>query len=256
MLLHTTAMDDAAKARQISMLRQSQAKDKTLGERGGRLTLESLQQQIAEGEAKELPIIVKADVQGSAEVLADSLGKLGDERVKVRLLSSGAGAINEGDVVFAAASNAIIVGFNVRPDRNAAAMAEREGIDIRLHRVIYDVTEEIKKAMAGLLDPTVKEIKVGTADVRDVFKVPKFGAAAGCIVTDGKVNRSGETQVRLLRDNVVIHEGRIGSLRRFKDDVSEVKNGLECGIAFERYADLKVGDVIEVFILEKVAPTV
>ena len=118
------------------------------------------------------------------------------------------------------------------------------------------MTEEIKKAMAGLLDPTVKEIKVGTADVRDVFKVPKFGAAAGCMVTDGKINRSGETQVRLLRDNVVIHEGRIGSLRRFKDDVSEVKNGLECGIAFERYADLKVGDVIEVFILEKIAPTV
>ena len=250
------AVDDAAKARQISMLRQGQAKDKILGDTGGRVTLESLQQQIAEGEAKELPIIVKADVQGSAEVIADSLGKLGDERVKVRLLSSGAGAVNEGDVVFAAASNAIIVGFNVRPDRNAAAMAEREGIDIRLHRVIYDVTEEIKKAMAGLLDPTVKEIKVGTADVRDVFKVPKFGAAAGCMVTDGKINRSGETQVRLLRDNVVIHEGRIGSLRRFKDDVSEVKNGLECGIAFERYADLKVGDVIEVFILEKVAPTV
>ncbi len=250
------AVDDAAKARQISMLRQGQAKDKILGDTGGRVTLESLQQQIAEGEAKELPIIVKADVQGSAEVIADSLGKLGDERVKVRLLSSGAGAVNEGDVVFAAASNAIIVGFNVRPDRNAAAMAEREGIDIRLHRVIYDVTEEIKKAMAGLLDPTVKEIKVGTADVRDVFKVPKFGAAAGCMVTDGKINRSGETQVRLLRDNVVIHEGRIGSLRRFKDDVSEVKNGLECGIAFERYADLKVGDVIEVFILEKIAPTV
>ena len=250
------AVADAAKARQIALLRQGQAKEKTLGEKGGRLTLESLQQQIAEGGTRELPIIVKADVQGSAEVLADSLSKLGDERVKVRLLSSGAGAVNEGDVVFAAASNAVIIGFNVRPDRNAAAMAEREHIDIRLHRVIYDVTDEIKKAMAGLLDPTVKEVQVGQAQVRDVFKVPKFGAAAGCLVVEGKISRSGETQARLLRDNVVIHEGRIGSLRRFKDDVNEVKNGLECGIAFERYADIKVGDVIEVFSTETIAATV
>ncbi len=189
-------------------------------------------------------------------MLADTLGKLGDERVKVRLISSGAGAINEGDVVFAAASNAVIIGFNVRPDRNAAAMAEREQIDIRLHRVIYDITEEIKKAMAGLLEPTVKEIQVGSAEVRDVFKVPKFGAAAGCMVVQGKISRSSDTQARLLRDNVVVHEGRIGSLRRFKDDVGEVKNGLECGIAFERYADLKVGDVIEVFTEEKMAATV
>ena len=250
------AVVDAAKARQIAMLRQTQAKEKTLGERGGRLTLESLQQQIAEGGTKELPIIVKADVQGSAEVLADALSKLGDERVKVRLLSSGAGAINEGDVVFAAASNAVIIGFNVRPDRNAAAMAEREQIDIRLHRVIYDITGEIKKAMAGLLEPTVKETQIGAAQVRDVFKVPKYGAAAGCMVSEGKITRAGDAQARLLRDNVVIHEGRIGSLRRFKDDVAEVKNGLECGIAFERYADIKVGDIIEVFTLEKVAATV
>ena len=250
------AVADAAKARQIAMLRQGQAKAKTLGEKGGRLTLESLQQQIAEGETKELPIIVKADVQGSAEVLVDTLSKLGDERVKVRLLSSGAGAINEGDVVFAAASNAVIIGFNVRPDRNAASMAEREQIDIRLHRVIYDITKEIKQAMAGLLAPTEKEIRVGSAQVRDVFKVPKFGAAAGCMVTEGKLSRTGDTQARLLRDNVVLHEGRIGSLRRFKEDVNDVKNGLECGVAFERYADIKVGDVIEVFSIEKVAATV
>ena len=247
---------DAAKARQIALLRQNQAKQKTLGEKGGRLTLESLQQQIAEGGTKELPIIVKADVQGSAEVLADALSKLGDERVQVRLISSGAGAITEGDVVFAAASNAVIIGFNVRPDRNAAAMAVQEQIDIRLHRVIYDITDEIKKAMAGLLEPTVKEIQIGAAEVREVFKVPRFGAAAGCMVKEGKITRAGDTQARLLRDNVVIHEGRIGSLRRFKDDASEVKNGLECGIAFERYADIKVGDVIEVFTLEKIAATV
>ena len=247
---------NAAKARQIAMLRQNQAKQKTLGEKGGRLTLESLQQQIAEDGTKELPIIVKADVQGSAEVLADALSKLGDDRVKVRLISSGVGAITEGDVVFATASNAVIIGFNVRPDRNAAAMAIREQIDIRLHRVIYDITDEIKKAMAGLLEPTVKEIQIGAAEVREVFKVPKFGAAAGCIVKEGKITRAGDTQARLLRDNVVIHEGRIGSLRRFKDDASEVTHGLECGIAFERYADIKVGDVIEVFTLEKIAATV
>lgn len=247
---------NAAKARQIAMLRQNQAKQKTLGEKSGRLTLESLQQQIAEDGTKELPIIVKADVQGSAEVLADALSKLGDDRVKVRLISSGVGAITEGDVVFATASNAVIIGFNVRPDRNAAAMAIREQIDIRLHRVIYDITDEIKKAMAGLLEPTVKEIQIGAAEVREVFKVPKFGAAAGCIVKEGKITRAGDTQARLLRDNVVIHEGRIGSLRRFKDDASEVTHGLECGIAFERYADIKVGDVIEVFTLEKIAATV
>ena len=247
---------NAAKARQIAMLRQNQAKQKTLGEKGGRLTLESLQQQIAEDGTKELPIIVKADVKGSAEVLADALSKLGDDRVKVRLISSGVGAITEGDVVFATASNAVIIGFNVRPDRNAAAMALREQIDIRLHRVIYDITDEIKKAMAGLLEPTVKEIQIGAAEVREVFKVPKFGAAAGCIVKEGKITRAGDTQARLLRDNVVIHEGRIGSLRRFKDDASEVTHGLECGIAFERYADIKVGDVIEVFTLEKIAATV
>ena len=238
------------------MLRQGQAKEKTLGEKGRRLTLESLQQQIAESGTKELPIIVKADVQGSAEVLVDALSKLGDERVKVRLLSSGAGAINEGDVVFAAASNAVIIGFNVRPDRNAASMAEREQIDIRLHRVIYDITKEIRQAMAGLLEPTEKETRVGSAEVRDVFKVPKFGAAAGCMVIEGKLSRTGDTLARLLRDNVVLHEGRIGSLRRFKEDVNDVKNGLECGVAFERYADIKVGDVIEVFSVEKIAATV
>ena len=176
--------------------------------------------------------------------------------MKVHLISSGVGAITEGDVVFATASNAVIIGFNVRPDRNAAAMAIREQIDIRLHRVIYDITDEIKKAMAGLLEPTVKEIQLGAAEVREVFKVPKFGAAAGCIVKEGKITRAGDTQARLLRDNVVIHEGRIGSLRRFKDDASEVTHGLECGIAFERYADIKVGDVIEVFTLEKIAATV
>ena len=250
------AVSDAAKARQIALLRQAQAKEKALGARGQRLTLESLQQQLEAGTAKELPIIIKADVQGSAEVLADSLGKLGDERVKTRVIRSGVGAISESDVLLASTSNAVVIGFNVRPDRNAASMAEQEGIDLRLHSVIYDVIDELKKALAGLLEPTTKETRLGSADVRQTFKVPKFGTAAGCLVTEGVMTRSGEARARLVRDGVVVHEGRIGSLRRFKDDVTEVKNGLECGVAFERFADLKVGDVIETFTIETVAATV
>ena len=250
------ALTDAAKARQIALFRQTQAKEKALGGKGTRLTLESLQQQIAEGDMKELPIIIKADVQGSAEVLGDTLTKLTDEKVKIRIIHSGVGAINESDVLLASASNAIIIGFNVRPDRNASDVAEREKVDIRLHSVIYNVVDEMKKAMAGLLDPTFKEVRIGTAEVRDTFKTPKFGTIAGCMVLDGRITRTGDTQARLLRDNVVIHEGKIGSLRRFKDDVSEVKAGFECGIGFDRYNDIKVGDLIEVFVVERVATPV
>ena len=250
------AVVDAAKARQIALLRQGQAKEKALGDRGSRITLESLQQQLSEGGTKELPIIIKADVQGSAEVLAQSLAKLGDDRVKIQIIHTGVGAISESDVLLASTSNAIIIGFNVRPDRNAATIAESEGVDIRKHSVIYHVTDEIKKAMAGLLDPTFKEQQLGLAEVREIFKVPKFGSAAGCLVTDGRITRSGESKARLVRDSVVIHEGKLGSLRRFKDDVTEVKSGTECGIAFERFADIKPGDVVEVFTIEKVAATV
>jgi translation initiation factor IF-2 len=243
---------DAAKARQIATFRQTQEKERALGARGGRLTLESLKEQIAEGGVKELPIIVKADVQGSAEVLADTLTKLSDDKVKIRIIRSGVGAINESDVLLASASNAIIIGFNVRPDRNAADTAEREQVDIRLHSVIYNVTEEIKKGMEGLLEPTFKEVRIGTAEVREVFRVPKIGSIAGCMVTEGRITRAGETTARLLRDNVVVFEGKIASLRRFKDDVSEVKSGFECGIGLERFNDIKVGDVIEVFTMERV----
>ena len=250
------ALTDAAKARQIANFRQSQAREKSNAGKGSRLTLESLQAQIAEGGMKELPIIIKADVQGSAEVLADTLTKLTDEKVKIRIIHSGVGAINESDVLLASASNAIVIGFNVRPDRNAADVAEREKVDIRLHSVIYHVTDEMKKAMAGLLDPTFKEVRIGSAEVRDTFKTPKFGTIAGCMVLDGRITRAGDTQARLLRDNVVIHEGKIASLRRFKDDVSEVKAGFECGIGFEKYNDIKVGDVIEAFVVERVATPV
>jgi translation initiation factor IF-2 len=245
---------DQVKARQVVNFRQTQAKERALGAKSSRLTLESLKQQIAEGAIKELPIVVKADVQGSAEVLADTLGKLSDEKVKVRIIHSGAGAINESDVLLASASNAVIIGFNVRPDRNAADLAERETVEIRQHSVIYHVTDEIKKAMAGLLEPTFREVRVGSAEVRETFKVPKFGTIAGCMVVEGRVARTGDLQSRLVRDHIVVHDGKIGSLRRFKDDVSEVKSGAECGIGFERFNDIKVGDVIEVYMIEKLAP--
>ncbi len=250
------ALTDAAKARQIALFRQTQAKEKALGGKGSRLTLESLQQQIAEGGMKELPIIIKADVQGSAEVLGDTLTKLTDEKVKVRIIHSGVGAITESDVLLASASNAIVIGFNVRPDRNASDVADREKVDVRLHSIIYNVVDEMKKAMTGLLEPTFKEVRIGSAEVRDTFKTPKFGTIAGCMVLDGRITRAGDTQARLLRDNVLVHEGKIGSLRRFKDDVSEVKSGFECGIGFDKYNDIKVGDIIEAFVVERVATPV
>jgi len=247
------SVSDPAKARQIAMFRQGQAKDRVLGSKGARLTLESLQAQLAEGGIKELPLIIKADVQGSAEVLADTLARLSDERVKIKIIHSAVGAINESDVLLATASNAIIIGFNVRPDRNAAAVADREQVDIRSHSVIYTVTDEMKAAMAGLLDPTFKEARVGAAQVRETFKVPKIGTIAGCMVSEGRIVRSGDAQARLLRDNVVIWEGKLASLRRFKDDVSEVKTGFECGIGLQGYNDVQTGDVIEVFKMERVA---
>ena len=247
------AIKDAAKARQVALFRQSQVKEKAAFTKTTRLTLESLQQQIAEGAIKELPIIIKADVQGSAEVLADTLTKLSDEKVKIRIIHSGVGAINESDVLLASASNAIVIGFSVRPDRNAAEVAEREHVDLRLHSVIYNVIDEMKKAMAGLLEPTFKEVRLGWAEVREVFRVPKIGSIAGCLVTEGTIKRSGDAQARLLRDHVVVFGGKIGSLRRFKDDVSEVKTGFECGIGLERFNDIKVGDAIEVFVIERVA---
>jgi translation initiation factor IF-2 len=249
-------VDDAIKARHIASYRQAIAKEKSLGGKGGRLTLEALQQQMAEGSMKDLSIIIKADVQGSAEVLADTLSKLSDDRVKIRIIHTGVGAINESDVLLAAASSAIIIGFNVKPDRNAESVAEREEVDIREYSIIYTVTDEIKKAMAGLLEPTLRETRLGSARVQQIFKTPKAGTVAGCLVADGRITRSGDTQARLTRDGAVIWQGRISGLRRFKDDVSEVKTGLECGISLDRFNDVKVGDIIEVFTVEKIAATV
>jgi translation initiation factor IF-2 len=249
-------VDDAIKARHIASYRQGIAKEKSLGGKGGRLTLEALQQQMAEGSMKDLSIIIKADVQGSAEVLADTLSKLSDDRVKIRIIHTGVGAINESDVLLAAASSAIIIGFNVKPDRNAEGVADREEVDIREYSIIYNVTDEIKKAMAGLLEPTLKETRLGSARVQQIFKTPKAGTVAGCLVADGRITRSGDTQARLTRDGAVIWQGRISGLRRFKDDVSEVRTGLECGISLDRFNDVKVGDIIEVFTVEKIAATV
>jgi translation initiation factor IF-2 len=243
---------DTIKARQISEFRQQKLRERELLTTA-RLTLDQLSQKVKEGSIKELPIVLKADVQGSVEALNDTLIKLSTDKVKVRIIHAGAGAITETDVHLASASNAVIVGFNVRPERMAQELAEKENIDIRLHTVIYNVTDELKKAMEGLLEPTFKEAILGRAEVRDTFRVPKVGVVAGCYVTDGRVTRTAEA--RLLRDNVVVFEGRVGSLRRFKDDVSEVKEGFECGIGLAGYNDVKVGDVIEAFTMQRVSPT-
>ena len=243
-------VDDEAKARSIVSFRQLKDREKAMAS-SSRLSLEQLFSKIQEGKVKDLPIILKTDVSGSMEVLSQSLKGLSNDKVKISLLHAGVGAITINDVLLASASGAIIVGFNVRPEKKAAEEAEKVGVEIRLHTVIYNVTDEIKKAMEGLLDPTLKEVTRGRAEVRNTFKVPKFGVVAGCYVTEGTIPRSA--QLRLLRDNRVIHEGKVGSLRRFKDDVSEVKQGFECGIGLDRYQDVKVGDIIEAFQVEKVA---
>jgi translation initiation factor IF-2 len=244
---------DTAKAKQIVLFREAKVREATLA-KSSRITLEMLHKKLAAGEVTELPIILKADVGGSAEVLSDTLQKLSNDKVKIRVLRSGVGAINESDVLLASASDAIIIGFNVRPERNTSALAEQEKVDIRLHTIIYNLTDEIKRAMTGLLEPVFKEVYRGKAEVRDTFRITKVGNVAGCQVQDGTITRDSE--VRLLRDNVVVYTGKVSSLRRFKDDVSEVKSGMECGITLENYGDIKQNDVIEAFVTERVATEV
>jgi translation initiation factor IF-2 len=241
---------DEAKARSVASFRRERDREKQMAA-SQKLSLDQLFNKIQEGRIKELPLIVKTDVAGSAEVLSQALTNLSNEKVKVSLLHVGVGAININDVLLASASGAIIVGFNVRPEKKAEAEAEKSGVELRLHTVIYNVTDEIHKAMEGLLDPTLKEVARGRAEVRNTFRVPRFGVVAGCYITEGSIARS--SQVRLLRDNRVVYEGKVASLRRFKDDVSEVKQGFECGIALDRYQDVKVGDVIEAYQIEKIA---
>lgn len=214
--------------------------------------MDDLFQRIQEGEVKELNLVVKADVHGSAEAVRASLEKLSTDEVKVNIIHQAVGAVSESDVLLAAASNAVIIGFNVRPEPNARRAAERDGVDIRVYRIIYNLLDDVEAAMVGLLDPEYKEQVLGRAEVRQTFKVPG-AVVAGCYVQEGKIVRSA--QIRLLRDNVIIHEGQISSLRRFKDDVREVAQGYECGIGIERYNDVKEGDVIEAFTMVKVERT-
>jgi translation initiation factor IF-2 len=241
---------DREKARQISEFREQRAREATLA-KSSKLSLEGLAEQIKTAGMKELPIILKADVQGSAEVLADTLTKLSNEKVKIKILHSGVGAINENDVLLASASNAVIIGFNVRPERKAQELADMEKIDIRLHSIIYELQDQIKKAMLGLLEPIIKETYQGRAEVRETFRVPKAGTIAGCYVLDGILKR--DSDVRLVRDGVQVYKGKIGSLKRFKDDASEVRNGMECGINLQNFNDVKKGDVIEAFVIEHIA---
>ena len=241
---------DRDKARGISEYREQKTREATLA-KSSRVSLEGLAEQLKTAGTKELNIILKADVGGSVEVLSDLLSKLSNDKVRLKVLHSGVGAITETDVLLASASNAIIIGFNVRPERKAQELADQEKVDIRLHSIIYELQDEIKRAMTGLLEPTIKETYQGRAEVRETFRIPKVGTVAGCTVIDGLVKRDSE--VRLLRDNVVIFKGKVGSLRRSKDDASQVTNGMECGISIANYGDIKVGDVIEAFATEKVA---
>ena len=236
-------------ARELVEERKTQQKNAAFG-MNKKVSLEDLFSQIQAGEMKTLNIIVKADVQGSAEAVKASLEKITNEEVRVKVIHSAVGAINESDVMLAATSGAIIVGFNVRPDNAARDSAARSNVDMRMYRVIYDCINEIEAAMKGMLSPKFKEAIIGHAEVRETYKVSKVGTVMGCYVTDGKIQRG--CQVRVLRDNIVIHEGDLASLRRFKDDVKEVASGYECGMQIEKFNDVKVGDVIECYVMEQI----
>jgi translation initiation factor IF-2 len=241
--------EDERKARSIADKRAITQRESDLGT-NTRVTLDDLFQHIKDGEIKDLNVIIKGDVQGSVEALKGSLAKIEVEGVRVKIIHSGAGAITESDIILAAASNAIVIGFNVRPDNQAKSTADQEQVDIRLHRVIYSVIEEIEQAMKGMLDPIYKEKVIGHAEVRSTFSISKVGTIAGCMVTSGKITRSAEA--RVIRDGIVLYEGKLDSLKRYKDDAKEVAQGYECGITLDKYNDLKEGDVIEAFIMETV----
>ncbi len=241
---------DEREARHISSMRQEIIKLDKIHLNKAKISLDELYEQIKQGKLKELKIIIKADVQGSAEALKESLLKLPNKEVKINVIHSGIGGITESDVILASISNAIIIGFNVRPQAGMEALVEKEKVDMRLYRIIYEVIDDVKKALEGMLDPDVKEVKLGRAEVRQVFKLPKGGVIAGSYINEGLIPRTAN--VRLVRDNVVIFEGKLASLRRFKDDVKEVAAGFECGIGIENFNDLKAGDSIEAYKLEKV----
>lgn len=240
---------DERKARQISNLKLQKQRETTLAQ-SSRITMEDLHRQIAEGKIKELNLIIKADVQGSIQAVQEAFSKLENTEVRVKIIHGAVGGITETDVLLASASNAIIIGFNVRPTEKASHLATREKVDVRMYGIIYDAVNDIKKAMDGMLEPKFKETIVGRAEVRRVFSLPKIGVIAGCQVLSGNIERN--LMARLIRDNVVVHQSKISSLRRFKDDVKEVPSGYECGLTLEKYQDLKQGDIVEPFILEEI----
>jgi translation initiation factor IF-2 len=240
-----------AEAREVAENRAQKAKSPEATKTGAKMTLEELFSKVQQGDVKELPIILKSDVFGSAEAIKESLNKASTEKVKVKVLSSSTGGITESDVMLANASNAIILGFNVRPETKARQLAETEKVEIKCYSIIYELLDDVKKAMTGLLDKKAVEKYLGRAEVRETFSVPKIGLVAGCAVVDGKIQRAA--QVRLLRDSRIIYTGKLASLKRFKDDVKEVAQGYECGMGIENFNDIKQGDVIEAFLIEMVA---
>ena len=243
-------VSDRDKAKGIAQYRKMKERESQLA-KSSRVSLEGLAEQIKQAGVKELPLILKGDVTGSVEVLADSLQKMSTEKVRIKVIHTGVGAITESDILLASASNAIVIGFGVRPGREASELAEQEGVEIRLHSIIYELQDEMKKAMLGLLEPTIKENYSGRAEVLNIFRIPKVGTIAGCRVTDGVIKRDAE--IRILRDGEQLFKGKLSSLKRFKDDAKEVTNGMECGIGISNFNDLKVGDTIEAFVTERIA---
>ena len=244
-------MDDERKARQIALNRLHKQKTAAIVQKK-KLTLDDLYERVKEGEIRDLNIILKADVQGSVEAVKDALSNLTHPHVKVNVIHTGTGGINESDVMLAAASTAIIIGFNVRPDAKASALKDKEGVDVRLYNIIYEAIDNIKKALEGMLEPTITEKVLGRAEVRSLFQISRLGTIAGCYVIDGKIARAS-AGIRVIRDNIVIYDSKISSLKRFKDDVKEVQTGYECGIMVENFNDMKVGDILENYIREEVA---
>ena len=243
------AVEDERLARELAEQRIAAAKEKQFSS-FQKVTLDNLFSQMAQNDMKELAIVVKADVQGSAEAVKQSLEKISNDEVRVRVIHAGVGAISKSDVDLADASNAIIIGFNVRPNELAQAAAKRDKVDMRMYRVIYDAINEITDAMKGMLAPKFREAIIGHAEVRQTYKVSAIGTIAGCYVKDGKITR--DASVRVLRDNIVIHEGKLGSLQRFKDAVKEVAAGYECGMSIEKFNDIKEGDIFECFVMEQI----
>jgi translation initiation factor IF-2 len=240
-------------ARHIAQDREARLRAAELVAARPAVRLEDVMASVREGEAAELRIILKADAQGSVEALADALEKLSTDEVVVRILRQGVGAVTADDVNLALASEAIVIGFNVRPDPGARELAEREGVDVRLHRVIYQAVDEVKQALSGLLAPEEQEVELGRAEVRATFRVPRLGVVAGCYITQGTITRG--SRIRLVRDGTVVYDGRVASLRRFKDDVREVQEGFECGIGLENFQDVKEGDVLEAYEVREIART-